>query len=118
MSKDSSKNGNSLFQEVSNMIESIQPLIRQNLSLLTNQVDVIITRRERDDDRIQRLLDSLLDYAGMGDEGLILFKRLCRYYYDINPQATTEYVNIYHDLYSSEEGYEVMNDGEAECGRI
>jgi len=85
------------------MIESIQPLIRQNLSLLTNQVDVLIKDRERDDDRIQRLLDSLLDYAGMCDEGLILFKRLCRYYYGINPQVTAEYISIYHDLYGSDE---------------
>lgn len=80
MSKDSSKNENDLFQEVSSMIESLQPLIRQNLSLLTNQVDILIKGRERDDNRIQRLLDALLDYAGMCEEGLDLFKRLCRYY--------------------------------------
>ena len=103
MSKDSSKNENDLFQEVSSMIESLQPLIRQNLSLLTNQVDILIKGRERDDNRIQRLLDALLDYAGMCEEGLALFKRLCRYYYDVNPQVTAEYINIYHDLYVSEE---------------
>ena len=103
MSKDSLKNENFLFQEVSSMIESIQPLIRQNLSLLTNQVDVLIKGRERDDDRIQRLMDSLLDYAGMCDEGIVLFKRLCRYNYGINPQVTAEYISIYHDLYGSEE---------------
>ena len=103
MSKDSSKNENDLFQEVSGMIESIQPLVRQNLSLLNNQVNVLIKGRERDNNRIQRLLDSLLDYAGMCDEGLVLFKRLCRYYYGINPQITAEYISIYHDLYGSEE---------------
>lgn len=103
MRKDLSKHENVLFQEVSNMIESIQPLINQNLSLLTNQVDIIIKSRERDDNRIQRLLDSVLDYTGMCDDGLILFKRLCRYYYDINPQVTAEYIRIYHDLYDSEE---------------
>lgn len=118
MSKDSSKNENDLFQEVSSMIKFIQPLIRQNLSLLTNQVDDLVKGREKDDNRIQRLLDSLFDYAGMCDEGLVLFKRLCRYYYGINPQVTVEYISIYRDLYGSEEEYEVMNDGETECGRI
>lgn len=103
MNKDSSKNERFLIQDVSSMIEFIQPQIRQNLSLLTNQVDVLIKGRERDDDRIQRVLDSLLDYAGMCDEGLVLFKRLCRYYYDINPQVTTDYIGIYRDLYGSEE---------------
>jgi len=38
-----------------------------------------------------------------GDEGLVLFKRLCRYYYAINPQVTVEYIGIYRDLYDSEE---------------
>ena len=37
------------------------------------------------------------------EDGLILFKRLCRYYYDINPPVTAEYIRIYHDLYDSEE---------------
>lgn len=103
MSKDLSKHENVFFQEVSSMIESMQPVIRQSLLILTNQVDVLIKGRESDDDRIQRLLDSLLDYAGMCDEGLVLFKRLCRYYYGINPQITAEYISIYRDLYDSEE---------------
>lgn len=103
MSKDLLKNEKDLFQEVSSMIESMQPVIRQSLLMLTNQVDVLIKGRVSDDDRIQRLLDSLLDYAGMCDEGLVLFKRLCRYYYGINPQITAEYISIYRDLYDSEE---------------
>ena len=103
MGGDLSKNDKVLIKKISGMIESIQPLIRQNLPLLTNQVDAIIKNREKDDDRIQRLLDSVLDYAGICDEGLILFKRLCRYYYDINPQVTSEYISIYRDLYDSKE---------------
>jgi hypothetical protein len=93
---------NTFFKEVSNMIESIQPLISQNILILDNHVDLIIKSRERDDNRIQRLLDSVLDYAGMCDDELILFKRLCRYYYGINPQVTAEYISIYQDLYDSE----------------
>jgi len=105
VSKDLSKRENSLFHEVSNMIEFMEPLIERNLLLLTNQVDVIIKSPERDEDIIQRLLDSVLDYAGMYNEGLVLFKRLCRYYYAINPQVTVEYISIYRDLYDSvEEG--------------
>ncbi|NJD03996.1 MAG: hypothetical protein FIA99_15675 [Ruminiclostridium sp.] len=101
MRKDLSKHENVLFQEVSDMIESMQPLISQNILILANHVDVIINSHERDDNRIQRLLDSVLDYAGMCDEGFILFKRLCRYYYGINPQVTAEYISIYRDLYDS-----------------
>ena len=102
LSAEKSIKENTFFQKVSSFIESMQPLISQNILILANHVDVIIKSRERDDNRIQRLLESVLDYAGMCDDGLILFKRLCRYYYGINPQATAEYISIYHDLYDSE----------------
>ena len=96
-------NDKALIKEISGMIESIQPLISQNLSLLTDQVDSIIKSREKSGSKIERLLDALLDYAGMSDEGLVLFKRLCRYYYGINPRITAEYISIYRDLYDLEE---------------
>lgn len=33
---------------------------------------------------------------------LLLFKRLCRYYYKIYPTVTYEYVMIYRDLWDDE----------------
>jgi hypothetical protein len=32
----------------------------------------------------------------------MLYKKLCRYYYNIDPQATVEYVNAYRDMWDSE----------------
>ena len=55
----------------------------------------------KDDKDIQRLLDGLLDFCG--DENvLLLYKKLCRYYWDINPQATAEYINIYRETWDYE----------------
>ena len=48
------------------------------------------------------LLDGLLDFCGT-EKMLSLFKKLCRYYWKINPNATAEYVNIYRKLWDSEE---------------
>ena len=39
-------------------------------------------------------------------EGLALFKALCRYYYPINPAATSSYVHAYRDLWDSEKSEE------------
>jgi len=33
---------------------------------------------------------------------LIVFKKLCRYYYNIDPQATAEQVQFYRELWDNE----------------
>jgi hypothetical protein len=34
---------------------------------------------------------------------LALYRKLCRYYFDINPQATAEYIQLYKKLYDEDE---------------
>ncbi len=59
-------------------------------------VEAIEASRMRDVSRIEQALDQLLDHCG-DTRGLELFRRLCRYYYFINPAAAAEYVLIYRD---------------------
>jgi hypothetical protein len=42
---------------------------------------------------------------GFADDKKILasFRKLCRYYYDINPQATAEYIQSYKEMYDADE---------------
>ena len=48
----------------------------------------------RDSKRIEYLLDGLLDFCF--DPRIVnLFKRLCRYYYQIDSTATGAYVKVY-----------------------
>ncbi|MEZ6034552.1 MAG: hypothetical protein R3C17_15760 [Planctomycetaceae bacterium] len=57
----------------------------------------LITTNSRDPTAIEQTLDRLLDVA-CHDAGLALFRRLCRYYWTINPEATASYVLAYRDM--------------------
>jgi len=74
-------------------------LIKQNIA---PEIDLIINTKQNDSNNIEKILDTLLDYA-FNAEMLILFKKLCRYYYTINPDATAYYVQSYRELWDNEE---------------
>ena len=93
---------NDFMREIGDMIEQMQSVVKVAVSEIKSQVDYIIRKRVTDEWQIETLLDRLLDYAGIDDSGLALFKHLCRYYYAINPKATEEYVLTYKDLYEDE----------------
>ena len=65
-------------------------------------VEETINSKTSNQKQIEHLLDGLLDFCGT-EKILSLFKKLCRYYWKINPNATAEYVNIYRKLWDSEE---------------
>jgi hypothetical protein len=64
-------------------------------------VDEIIRARSQDVEHIERTLDHLLGFCGHPD-ALALFKRLCRYYWDIDPEATARQVVAYRDLFDEQ----------------
>lgn len=89
-------------------IENIKPLVEQIAFIhhqayydYKPQVEQLVASKVTDDNTIQLLLDKLLDHA-CNDEVLILYKKLCRYYWDFNPQATADYVNYYREMWDSE----------------
>jgi len=90
------------FSTIKAIIAEHQKLIKTALIPLASEVDSLMQHSVTDDNRIGALLDRLLDYAGFCEDGLNLFKRLCRYYYGINPQAASEYVLAYKDMYDDE----------------
>ena len=53
----------------------------------------------KDDIYIQRKLDELLDVLLFyeNDDTLLVFRKLCKYYFSINPQATVRYINFYKE---------------------
>ena len=42
----------------------------------------------------------------------MLFKKLCRYYWDIDPIATAGHINAYRDMWDSDEIEAVAPDGD------
>lgn len=83
------------------LAESIQKNTQEAFIIYEVQVDRIYRNKVKDEKEIERVIDVLLDYC-YDDKMLLLFKRLCRYYYEINPSATSEYVNIYRELWDEE----------------
>ncbi|WP_291104817.1 MULTISPECIES: hypothetical protein [unclassified Flavobacterium] len=83
------------------LAESIQKNTEEAFLIYEVQVDRIYRNMIKDEKEIERVIDALLDYC-YDDKMLLLFKRLCRYYYEINPIATYEYVNIYRELWDEE----------------
>jgi alkyl hydroperoxide reductase subunit AhpC len=96
--------------EILELAKQIQELTDTGVAIIKPEVEAVIRNRITDENEIDRLLDRLLDYAGMSENGLALFKRLCRYYFTINPQVTAEYVYLYRDLYDSGEDDESEDD--------
>ncbi len=64
-------------------------------------VDEIIRSKTTDDHKIQLTLDYMLSFC-FDEPMLLLYKKLCRYYWDLNPQATADYVNYYREMWDEE----------------
>lgn len=90
----------SLFEGVAGLIGQIITMTQAAVKQSEPEVDWIIKTKSKDTKQIELLLDRLLDYSLQCEEGLLLFKKLLRYYFPINPPAVAEYIDCYRDLTS------------------
>ena len=90
------------MQAILKLADSMRELQRQAAQQYQPVVDDILRTRSRDTQHIERTLDRLLDFCG--DEAVLqMYKNLCRYYWDIDPAATADYVNAYREYWDSDE---------------
>lgn len=87
--------------DFSTTIKKIHSIVEDNLILLTQSVEEIIVSDCKDENYIETTLDRLLDLC-FDDKVLVLYKKLCRYYYKLNQEASTDYVKYYLDSYENE----------------
>lgn len=73
-------------------------LFRQAIHTANVEVDDLIQRGERDTVCLDHQLDHMLGFCCDPDM-LLAFKRLCRYYFTIDPVATAEHVNAYREMW-------------------
>jgi hypothetical protein len=90
-----------MIDDIKNLIESQQQLAQQAYIAYLPEVENIIKNEIVNNNTIELLLDYMLDFC-FDDRMLSLFKKLCRYYWDINPQATANYVNYYRERWDSD----------------
>ena len=90
-----------MIAEIKDLVILQQKLANQALSEYSVLVENIIVSKTADQNRIEHTLDGILDFC-FDDQMLLLFKKLCRYYFTINPQATAFYINHYREMWYSD----------------
>ena len=89
-----------LLSSVKELAGGLQALHRLAVEQSTPIVERILRSRSRDVRHIEHTLDRLLDHCGY-EPALLLYRRLCRHYWTIDPVATVGYVNAYRELWDS-----------------
>lgn len=86
-------------ERIFDMCRELIKLQKQQYEIVKREIDGIINNKIRNEMYIERKLDEMLDILSSyeTDETLLTFRKLCRYYFDINPQATADYIMIYKE---------------------
>ena len=87
-----------LVQSIGEIARASRELARQAEKQYAPEVEDILRIRCRDSRRIEHLLDGMLDF-GFDAVMIRLYKKLCRYYFAIDPNATASYVYAYRDMW-------------------
>ena len=90
------------FAPIFKLAEQIAVLQEQAKREYQPIVNDIIRSGCRDAHKIEQTLDGLVSFAG-SDTCLPLFRRLCRYYWGIDPVAAASHVLTYREMWDSEE---------------
>lgn len=90
-----------LVQSIGVIAKSMQGLARQTGVQYAIEVEDIIRSKNRDSQRIHHLFDHMLDFC-FDDGMLALYKKLCRYYFPIDPESTVFYINSYREMWDEE----------------
>ena len=91
---------NSFVKSIGELAQATQSLARRAEQEYAPIVEAILCDGCRDIRHIEQTLDGLLDFC-FDPKVLLLYKKLCRYYYDIDPEATTSYVHAYREMWDS-----------------
>lgn len=91
-----------MLQGIKAIAEDLRGIQESGVAQYTPIVEQIIATRNCDARHIQHTLDYLLDFA-CHPAGLALYKKLCRYYFTLDPAATADYVNYYREMWDTEE---------------
>lgn len=88
----------STLNDFKDIAKQIMELNEQFYTIYLPIVDELIASERQDSDEISHLLDRILDIA-CTEKGLLLYKRLCRYYWIFDQEATAYYVNAYREMW-------------------
>lgn len=86
-------------QELHDMCKTIIDLNKQKYVIVKSEIEKIIRYNVKDERHIQRKLDEMIDILLFyeNDDSLLLFRKLCKYYFSINPVVTAQYITYYRE---------------------
>ena len=90
------------FKEIELLINKVLDLQYVVILDIRNKIEYVINNQIKDDKIIENILEDLLNLF-QTDETLSLYKKLCRYYYEINPHLVIDYVYLYKEMYLDDE---------------
>jgi hypothetical protein len=91
-----------MTEEINKLIENHQHLATQAHEQYSPLVNSIIAAENKDVNHICFTMDFMLDFC-FDERILLLYRSLCRYLFDIDPEAATAYVNAYREMWDEEE---------------
>ena len=87
-----------LDEKTLELFRELAVLQEQKYRLAENEINFIIKNNIKDDNRIERAIDEILEFLD-DEEALLLFRKICSYYIKLNPQDTLHYINYYIEEY-------------------
>ncbi len=97
------------FSEIKELAKQINDLAIVANEQFTVELNTIVAGQIKEPKVIENLLDRMLDFA-CHDSVLLLYRKLCRYYLPIDPEATASYIYAYRDMWDSDEGEDKDKD--------
>jgi len=86
---------------VQTLAQQLKNISKQAIPLYTQRVEDIINNKIQDHNQIELTFDGILDFC-YDNEMLLLYKKLARYYFTVNPQGTANYITYYREMYENE----------------
>lgn len=89
-------------QAIHDLVGSVRELGQRAALQYRPVVDDIVRSGSRDAQHIESTLDGLLDFCGH-EPVVLMYRELCRHYWQVDPTATTFYINAYRERWDGEE---------------
>ena len=84
------------------LVDSMRELEQRAALQYRPVVDDILRTGSRDAQHIEHTLDGLLDFCGH-EPVVLLYRQLCRYYWQLDQTATAFYIKAYRERWDSDE---------------
>ena len=84
------------------LIHSLRDLEQRAVLEFRPVVEEILFSSNRDAQRIEQTLDGLLDFCG-NEAVVLMYRQLCRHYWEIDQPAALYYINAYREQWQSDD---------------